>query len=279
MRFLHGGRRVLMAALCFVVLAGLFGCGSSASEGGGGGGGAEGVGGKLTVLAGSSLTDAFGELAKTFEEQNPGVEVRQSFESSTTLLAQIQQGAPADVFASASEEEMDTAVKENLTEGEPEVFVKNREVIMVPKDNPANIQEFRDVGKPGVKLVLAEEGVPAADYAMEILGKANDEYGSGFQKDVLSNVVSREADVRASVNRVVVGDADATFGYASDYTPDVRDRVEVVPIPPDLNIIATYPVAALEDARDPELARKWVDLVTGEEGQRVLEKWGFEPAA
>ena len=279
MRFLHGGRRVLMAALCFVVLAGLFGCGSSASEGGGGGGGAEGVGGKLTVLAGSSLTDAFGELAKTFEEQNPDVEVRQSFESSTTLLAQIQQGAPADVFASASEEEMDTAVKENLTEGEPEVFVKNREVIMVPKDNPANIQEFRDVGKPGVKLVLAEEGVPAADYAMEILGKANDEYGSGFQKDVLSNVVSREADVRASVNRVVVGDADATFGYASDYTPDVRDRVEVVPIPPDLNIIATYPVAALEDARDPELARKWVDLVTGEEGQRVLEKWGFEPAA
>ena len=279
MRFLHGGRRVLMAALCFVVLAGLFGCGSSASEGGGGGGGAEGVGGKLTVLAGSSLTDAFGELAKTFEEQNPGVEVRQSFESSTTLLAQIQQGAPADVFASASEEEMDTAVKENLTEGEPEVFVKNRGVIMVPKDNPANIQEFRDVGKPGVKLVLAEEGVPAADYAMEILGKANDEYGSGFQKDVLSNVVSREADVRASVNRVVVGDADATFGYASDYTPDVRDRVEVVPIPPDLNIIATYPVAALEDARDPELARKWVDLVTGEEGQRVLEKWGFEPAA
>ncbi len=265
---------MLAAAVCLVLFAGPFGCASSASEDGG-----EDGGGTLTVLAASSLTDAFGELAKRFEEQNPGVEVRQSFESSSTLLAQIQQGAPADVFASASEEEMDTAVEDGLTAGEPEVFVKNREVVMVPKDNPAGIRDFEDVARPGVKLVLAEEGVPAADYALEILGKANEAYGDGFENDVLNNVVSREADVRASVNRVVVGDADATFGYASDYTPDVRDRVEVVPIPPDLNIVATYPVAALEDAKEPGLAREWVDLVTGEEGQRVLEKWGFEPAA
>lgn len=272
-RFLHDGRRVLATAVCLVVLAGSFGCSSSSSEGGGG------EGGTLTVLAASSLTDAFRELAKTFEEQNPGVEVRQSFESSSTLLTQIQQGAPADVFASASEEEMDTAVEEGLAGGEPEVFVKNREVVMVPEANPAGIEGFRDVAKPGVKLVLAEEGVPAADYALEILGKADEEYGAGFEEDVLSNVVSREADVRASVNRVVVGDADATFGYASDYTPDVRDRVEVVPIPPDLNIIATYPIAALKEAKEPGLAQEWVDLVTSEQGQRVLEEWGFEPAA
>jgi len=277
MPFLPGGRRVAAAAVCLAVLAGSFACASSASEGGGGSG--ENGGRTLTVLAASSLTDAFGELAGRFEEQNPGVEVRQSFESSSTLLAQIQQGAPADVFASASEEEMDTAVAEGLAAGEPEMFVRNREVVMVPKDNPAGIRDFEDVAKPGVKLVLAEEGVPAADYALEILGKADEEYGPGFEKDVLSNVVSREADVRASVNRVVVGDADATFGYASDHTPDIRDQVEVVPIPPDLNIIATYPVAALEDAKEPDLARRWVDLVTGEEGQRVLGKWGFEPAA
>ena len=231
------------------------------------------------MLAASSLTDAFGELADRFERENPGVTVKQSFESSSTLLTQIQQGAPADVFASAAEEEMDTAVEEGLVLGEPEVFVRNREVIMVPKDNPANIDTFRDVARPGVRLVLAEEGVPAADYALELLDKADAEYGSGFEKDVLSNVVSREADVRASVNRDAVGDADATFGYASDYTPDIRDRVRVVRIPPDLNIIATYPIAALEDARDPGLAREWVDLVTSEEGQRVLDEWGFEPAA
>jgi molybdate transport system substrate-binding protein len=260
-------------------LASCGGSSEASSDGEAGSGQANGdSGGTLTVLAASSLTDAFGELAQTFEEQNPGVTVRQSFESSSTLLAQIQQGAPADVFASASEEEMDTAVSEDLVEGEPEIFVRNREVIIVPKDNPANIQDFRDVAQPGVRLVLAEEGVPAADYAVAILGNANEEYGNDFEQDVLDNVVSREADVRASVNRVVVGDADATFGYASDYTPDIRARVEVVRIPPDLNIIATYPVAALGDAREPELARKWVDLVTSDEGQRVLDKWGFEPA-
>jgi molybdate transport system substrate-binding protein len=262
-----------MVAVCLFVLAGSFGCGSAVAGGGDGGGGRT-----LTVLAASSLTDAFGELADRFEDQNPGVEVRQSFESSSTLLTQIQQGAPAEVFASASEEEMDTAVEEGLV-ADPEVFVRNREVVLVPKDNPAGIEGFRGIAKPGVRLVLAEEGVPAANYALEILGKADEEYGPGFKNDVLSNVVSRESDVRASVNRVAVGDADATFGYASDYTPDVRGRVEVIPIPPDLNIVATYPVAALEDAKEPDLAREWVDLVTGEEGQRVLEKWGFEPAA
>lgn len=267
----------LMAAalISVLVLAVLTGCGQGSSGGSDGGE----KGGTLTILAASSLIDAFGELGKTFEKENPGVKVRQSFESSSTLLAQIQQGAPADVFASAAQEEMNAAAKDGLVKGTPQVFVKNREVIMVPKDNPANIESLRDVAKPNIKLVLAQKDVPAADYAIEILGKANAKYGDDFEEDVLSNVVSREADVRASVNRVVVGDADATFGYASDFTPDIRDRVKVIPIPPDLNIIATYPIAALEDAKDPELAKKWVDLVTSEEGQRVLEKWNFEPAA
>jgi len=261
-----------------MVLVGPTGCGQSSANSGSDGGDKK-QGGTLTLFAASSLIDAFGELAKTFEKQNEGVEVKQSFESSSTLLTQIQQGAPADVFASAAQEEMNTAVQDGLVAGEPEVFVKNREIIMVPNDNPAGITEFRDVADPGVKLALAQKDVPAADYAIEILGKANARYGSDFKKDVLSNVVSREADVRASVNRVVVGDADATFGYKSDYTPDIRDRVKVVEIPSGLNIIATYPIAALKDANDPELAKKWVDLVTSDEGQRVLEKWNFEPAA
>jgi len=257
-------------------LVGLTGCGQDANGDEAADGGKQG--GTLTILAASSLTDAFGELAKTFEKRNPGAEVRTSFGASSEMLAQIQQGAPADVFASADQENMDTAVKNGLVAGKPEIFVKNREVVMVPKDNPANIQSLRDVAKPNIKLVLAEDEVPATEYAKEILHKASAQYGDGFEKDVLSNVVSREADVRASVNRVTVGDADATFGYASDYTP-VRDRVKVVRIPPDLNIVETYPVAALKDARNPELAMEWIALVTSEEGQRVLKEWGFEPAA
>jgi molybdate transport system substrate-binding protein len=263
-------------AFSCLLVAALAGCGGGEGEAAAGD---EERGGTLTVLAASSLTDAFGELARTFEEQNPGVEVRQSFESSSTLLTQIQQGAPADVFASAAEEEMDTAVEDGLVAGDPEVFVRNREVVMVPEDNPADIRSMQDLAKPGIKLVLAEEGVPAADYAVEILGRADAEYGSGFKRAVLSNVVSREADARASVSRVALGDADATFGYASDYTPDIRDQVRVIRIPENLNIIATYPIAALKDAESPGLAREWMDLVVSEEGQRVLEKWGFEPAA
>jgi molybdate transport system substrate-binding protein len=249
---------------------------SGSSAGGGEGGGPDRT---LTVFAASSLTDAFGALAEEFEDQNPGVEVRQSFESSSTLLTQIQQGAPADVFASAAEEEMDVAVDEGLVAGEPEVFVRNREVIMVPRDNPANIESMQDLDEEGIRLVLAEDGVPAADYALEILGKANAEYGSGFKRGVLSNVVSREADVRAAVSRVALGDADATFGYASDYTPDIRDRVRVIQIPENLNIVAVYPIATLKGARSPGLAQEWVDLVISEEGQRVLGEWGFEPVA
>ena len=270
--------RFVALACIFLVLPGLVSCSGGGSSNNSGSGGGE-QGGTLTILAASSLIDAFGELGETFEEQNEGVRVNQSFESSSTLLTQIQQGAPADVFASAAQEEMNSAMKDGLVAGKPEVFAKNREIIMVPKDNPAGIKAFRDVADPGVKLALAQKDVPAADYALEILDKANARYGDDFEEKVLSNVVSREADVRASVNRVVVGDADATFGYASDYTVDIRNRVELVPIPPDLNIIATYPIAALEDAGDPELAKKWVELVRSKEGQRVLEKWNFEPAA
>ena len=273
----HRFLRTLARALTIpVVVAVLAGCGGGAPAEDEGGGGERAA---LTVLAASSLTDAFGELEEVFEEGNPGTDVRQSFESSSTLLTQIQQGAPADVFASAAEEEMDAAVDDGLVAEKPQVFVRNREVVMVPRENPSNIESLRDLAEPGVKLVLAEDGVPAADYALEILGKASAKYGEGFKQAVLSNVVSREADVRASVSRVALGDADAAFGYASDYTPDIRDRVEVIEIPENLNIVATYPIATLEDAKHPDLARKWVDLVVSEEGQHVLEKWGFEPAS
>src|ERR687893_2837521 len=167
MRTGRGFHASLVTALIIssIVVGGPTGCGGSRGAAADGGGG--GDGGALTVFAASSLTDAFGELARIFEEQNPGTEVRQSFESSSTLLTQIQQGAPADVFASAAPEEMRTAAKDGLVAGEPEIFAKNREVVMGPKDNPANIQRMQDLAEPGVRLVLAEDGVPAADYALQ----------------------------------------------------------------------------------------------------------------
>jgi len=229
------------------------------------------------VFAASSLTDAFDDLAGRFEERNPGAAVRPSYAGSSELLAQIQQGATADVFASASETQMETAAEEDLV-GEPTVFARNRPVVIVPADNPAGIEEFRDLATADGRYVLAEEGVPIADYASEVLANADAEYGGGFEQAVLDKIASREANVRAAANRIALGEADATFVYQSDVTQDIEDRVRVLEIPEDVNVIAAYPIATVADSQNPELAQAWMDLVLGEDGQRVLEEYGFEPA-
>jgi molybdate transport system substrate-binding protein len=201
-----------------------------------------------------------------------------SFGGSSELLAQIEQGAPADVFASADEAKMDAAVQDDLV-NTPQTFARNRPVLVVPTDNPAGIQGLGDLAKPGTKLVLAQEGVPIAEYAKMILANADSEYGEDFEQRVMDNVVSREANVRASANRVALGEADATFVYVTDVTPDIANQVEVIEIPEDLNVVATYPIATLKRASDAELAQEWVDLVLSDEGQGMLEKYGFERAA
>ncbi len=256
-----------LLAVCALALA-LAGCGASGQENR-----------AVTVLAAASLTDAFGEMEEIFEERHPGVEVRVSYASSSALLAQLRQGAPADVYASADPEKMQRARDDGLVAG-PETFARNREVVLVPESNPAEIQSFRDLADSEVKLVIAQEGVPAAEYAGEILRRAagDGKYGPDFRDSVLENVVSREPDVRSAVNRVVLGEADAAFAYASDVTPGVRDEVEVIEIPAHLNVTAEYPVAVTRGSENEELAREWVGLVQSERGQKILRQWGFEAA-
>ena len=257
---------------------GLTGCGGSSESSGRASqstNGGQGSGGALTVLAASSLTNAFEELATTFQEQNPDTEVRTSFGGSSELLAQIEQGASADVFASADEDKMDTAVQDDLV-NEPQTFAGNRPIIIVPIDNPARIHGLQDLANPEAKLVLAQDGVPIAEYAKRILTNADSEYGGNLEQQALNNVVSREANVRASANRVALGEADATFVYITDVTPEIEDQVEVIEIPQDLNVVATYPIATLKEANNLELARRWVNLVLSDEGQRLLEEYGFE---
>jgi molybdate transport system substrate-binding protein len=274
--------KLSITSLLFLLLTvstfGLTGCGGDSESSGRtsqGTSGEQGSSGTLTVLAASSLTDAFGELAIMFQEQNPDTEVRTSFGGSSELLTQIEQGAPADVFASADADKMDTALQDDLV-NEPQTFARNRPVIIVPKDNPAGIYGLQDLAKSGTKLVLAQDGVPIAEYAKKILANADPEYGGNFEQQVMNNVVSREANVRASANRVSLGEADATFVYITDVTPDIEDQVEVIEIPTDLNIIATYPIATLKEATNPELSQRWIDLVLSDEGQRLLEEYGFE---
>src|SRR5215204_716330 len=249
--------KLLSCVAVAALLPVLFGCGGSGSS-------EEGGKSALTVFAASSLTDAFGELKSNFEEDHPGREVQLNFAGSSTLLTQLEQGAPADVFASADEAKMNDAVSDGLAEA-PQTFARNRLTVIVRAGNPAGIASYRDLAKPGITLVLAQDEVPVAQYAKESLTKANTVYGSDFSERVLFNVASREAD--------------ATIVYTSDATPDLRERVESIEILEELNVVATYPITVLEEARSSELAQQWVDLVLSDEGQVVLESYGFKRAS
>lgn len=271
-------RRLFAGPLVVLIVAvsavGVSDCGSSPEgEGNGNPEEDEEQGGTLTVYAATQLSYAFAELARTFEEEHPDVEVKLRFGSSSDLLQEIKLGAPAaDVYASADRPSMDEAIEDGLVAEEPETFVKNREVIVVPAENPAGIESLRDLSESSIQLVLAKNKTPAAEYSSELLARADDRYDGDFGSAVVDNIVFREADVTASVNRVVASEADATFAYQSNITPEIRDDVQIIKIPEELHIDANYPIAPFDAAETPELAREWVELVSSEEGQQLPEQ-------
>lgn len=236
----------------------------------------------LTVLAAASLTEAFTELGETFEAQNPGVTVLFSFAGSQQLAQQLDQGAPADVFASASKKYMDAAVTSGrVAQTAPQIFVTNRLVVIFPKENPAGLMELKAIAKAGLKLDLADVSVPVGQYSLDFLDKASQDeaFGVAFKDDVLKNVVSYENNVKAVVTKVALGEADAGIVYVSDITADVAEQVGHLDIPDALNTVANYPIAAISDSQHPDLSAAFVALVLSPEGQQVLARYNFIPVA
>jgi molybdenum ABC transporter molybdate-binding protein len=234
----------------------------------------------LTVLAAASLTESFTELGKTFEAQNPGMTVAFNFAGSQALAEQLDQGAPADVFASASKKYMDAAVtSKRVVKYDAKTFVTNRLVVIFPKDNPAGLKELKDLAKPGLKLDLADKSVPVGQYSLDFLDKAikDEKFGASFKDDVLKNVVSYETDVKAVVSKVSLGEADAGIVYITDYNA-AADKLGKLDIPDALNTIATYPIAAISDSKNPDLASAFIALVLSPDGQQVMAKYNFIPA-
>ncbi len=231
----------------------------------------------LTVFAAASLTDAFTEIEAAFESAHPGVDVLYNFGGSSTLATQLSEGAPADVFASANNTQMNVARDAERIAGTPRTFVKNRLVLIVPADNPAGITGLRDLANDGVLLVLAAPDVPVRDYTDTMLERlaANPAYGEAYRTAVLANLVSEEDNVRQVAAKVALGEADAGIVYRSDVTPDIADAVIALPIPDAVNTLATYPIAVTDDSANPELAQAFVDYVLSDEGQDTLVKWGF----
>ena len=230
----------------------------------------------LNVFAAASLTESFNEIGTAYHQQNPNVTVKFNFNGSQILEQQIANGAPADVFASADQANMQKASDAGLV-NTPQVFVKNRLVVIVPTSNPGNINSLKDLAKKGVKIDLEATAVPAGKYSRQALANLSQspDYGSSFANAVLANVVSEEQNVKAVVQKVQLGEADAGFVYVTDVTSAVADKVKIIDIPDPYNVIAQYPIAVVKSSSHPSDAQSFKDFVLSPNGQAILKKYNF----
>lgn len=219
---------------------------------------------QLSVFAAASLTDAFTTLGADFSAAHPGVKVVFNFAGSNDLVTQLQQGAPADVLATADTASMDGA---GSLAGAPQAFAGNKLIIAVEPGNPRHITGLADLARNDLKVVLAAPEVPAGKYAQEALDKVG----------VSVTPVSLEVSVKGVVTKVSLGEADAGIVYVSDVDA-AKDKVDGVAIPDGLNVIASYPIATLNDSTYPGDAKAFMDYVLSDEGQKVLADNGFLPA-
>ena len=221
------------------------------------------AGGGITVLAAASLTESFTALGQAFEARNPGSTVTFSFGPSSGLAEQINSGAPADVFASASAKNMDQVVRAGNAD-RPVVFARNTMEIAVPADNPANVRSLADLADPAVKVVLCAEDVPCGVSAREVFGKAG----------IAVTPVSNEVDVKSTLAKITLGEADAGLVYVTDVQA-AGQEVTGVEIPAEVNATTAYPIATLKESENAALAQSFVDYVRSAAGTGELEAAGF----
>jgi molybdate transport system substrate-binding protein len=213
----------------------------------------------ITVYAASSLTDVFPQI-----DSGP----KYSFGASSTLAAQITQGAPADVFASANTTIPDQLFAKGLVQ-KPVIFTRNRLVLVVPTSNPAGIHSVYDLTKPGIKLVIAASAVPVGSYTLQVLKQM-------ALTSVLSNVVSRESDVRSVLTKVALGEADAGFVYSTD-AKTVPGEVSVIKIPAWAQPKVTYELAVVSSSSNKSAAQRFINEVLSKAGQKKMLAAGFLP--
>lgn len=235
---------------------------------------------QITVMAAASLANAFGEIGRLYQERHPGVKVAFNFGGSQQLSQQIAQGAPADVFASADSRQMGVAEQSGrIAKSDVVLFAHNRLVVILPRNNPAGIHRLEDLARPGLKLIIAAKEVPVGTYTLSFLDKASQDasFGMDFKQKVLANVVSYEENVSSVLSKIELSEADAGVVYTSDAGGPEKGKVEEIPIPDAYNVIADYPIAALQDSPNLPLAKDFVALTLSADGQAILSKYGFIP--
>lgn len=219
--------------------------------------------GTITVFAAASLTDAFDEIDAAFENANPGVTVEVNYGASSALREQILAGAPADVFASANTSNMDQVVEAGAA-SDPEEFVTNLLEIAVPAGNDAGVTGLADFANADLLIGLCAEEVPCGEFGREALANAG----------VTPSVDTNEPDVRSLLTKIEAGELDAGIVYVTDVTA-AGDTVEGIDIPADENVTATYPIAALAETANAEVADAFVAFVLSDDGQDILASFGF----
>ena len=224
----------------------------------------------LDVFAASSLTEAFADLGQAFEAAHPDTDVRLNFAGSQILRLQIDQGADADVFASANHSHMQALIDSGRVV-DSHIFTHNELVVIVPRSNPAQIHRFDDLLRAR-RLVIGNKNVPAGRYARQVLGRTA-AVGPDFEARALSRVVSEESNVRLVRAKVELGEADAAIVYRSDAV--ASERVKTVPIPAGINVRADYPMARVDGSGDREQVERWFAFVSSPEGQAILARHGF----
>ncbi len=228
--------------------------------------------GHLTVFAASSLTDVFGELAEQLEE-DVGAEVTTSFAGSQILRLQIEQGAPADVFASADASHIRALESQGLVT-DARIFARNELVVIVPTED-TEIRSFEDLER-APRVVIGDETVPVGRYTRELFANAREALGEDFVASVRAHVVSEESNVRLVRAKVELGEADAAIVYRSDaaHSPGVR----AISVPDALGPTAEYYAGVVTSSSSPELARRFLDMLGGTVGRRILAAHGLSAA-
>jgi len=247
--------------LSFVTVAFLAACGSSGTP-------SASLSGNASVFAAASLTDSFKALGTAFQTAHPGTTVQFNFAGSPTLVTQIEQGAAADVFASADTTNMDKLKTDGFTADSSQVFAHNKLEIVVAAGNPKGITGLADLAKPGLIYITAAPTVPAGKYALQILASAG----------VKVTPKSLETDVKSVVSKMELGEADAGIVYVTDVKA-AGSKVTGVPIPDSVNVIATYPIVSVKGAKNSNLANAFVAYVLSAEGQATMQSFGFLPAS
>jgi molybdate transport system substrate-binding protein len=218
----------------------------------------------ILVFAAASLSAAFESMKEPFQVAHPATRLEINFAGTPQLVAQVEEGAPADVFAPADEPSMKRLIDGGFTAGPARTFARNRLEIVVEAGNPRKLAGLADLSRPQLKVALCAPAVPAGSYAREALGKA----------DVAVSPASEEPNVKAIVSKVGLGEIDAGIVYATDVKAGGA-RVSGVAIPEAQNVDAAYPIAALQGGKNPSGGRAFADFVVSREGQRVLAAHGF----